>query len=92
MFSKTGALCLSPYKGVFPYTELPTRVLMNLLLAFNAKSLHLHYTWELFSVEICKYYYNSSVVAYLSYLATYSYKQIKTALSHILTQRIPPMV
>lgn len=30
MFSKTGALSLSPYKGVFPYTELPTRVLMNL--------------------------------------------------------------
>lgn len=56
MFSKTGALCLSPYKGVFPYTELPTRVLMNLLLAFNAKSLHSLYTWELFSVEICKYY------------------------------------
>lgn len=44
MFSKTGALSLSPYKGVFPYTELPTRVLMNLLLAFNAKSLHSLYT------------------------------------------------
>lgn len=62
MFSKTGALSLSPYKGVFPYTELPTRVLMNLLLAFNAKSLHLHYTWELFSVEICKYYYNRKII------------------------------
>lgn len=95
MFSKTGALSLSPYKGVFPYTELPTRVLMNLLLAFNAKSLHSLYTWELFSVEICKYYRKIIILwlhAYLSYLATYSYKQIKTAVSHILTQRIPPMV
>lgn len=56
MVSKTGALSLSPCKGVFRYTALPTKVLMNLLLAFNAKSLHSHYTWELFSVEICKYY------------------------------------
>lgn len=56
MFSKIGVLFLFFYKGVFLYIELFIRVLMNLLLVFNVKSFYLFYIWELFFVEICKYY------------------------------------
>lgn len=56
MFSKIGVLFLFFYKGVFLYIELFIRVLMNLLLVFNVKSFYSFYIWELFFVEICKYY------------------------------------
>lgn len=56
MFSKIGVLFLFFYKGVFLYIELFIRVLMNLLLVFNVKSFYSYYIWELFFVEICKYY------------------------------------
>lgn len=58
MFSKIGVLFLFFYKGVFLYIELFIRVLMNLLLVFNVKSFYSFYIWELFFVEICKYYRN----------------------------------
>lgn len=56
MFSKIGVLFLFFYKGVFLYIELFIRVFMNLLLVFNVKSFYSFYIWELFFVEICKYY------------------------------------